>query len=66
MRDRRFGAAGDTVVIEECLAGPEVSFFVLSDGTRAADRLGPGPQRIFDETSGPIRAGWRIRAEPAV
>ena len=35
MVDRRFGDAGNTVVIEECLVGPEVSFFVLADGTRA-------------------------------
>ena len=35
MNDRKFGAAGDCIVIEECLSGPEVSFFVLSDGERA-------------------------------
>src|SRR5579862_3204654 len=27
MGERRFGAAGDRLVIEECLSGPEVSFF---------------------------------------
>ena len=38
MIDRRFGAAGERLVIEECLSGPEVSFFVLCDGdARAAD-----------------------------
>ena len=48
MRDRRFGAAGDTVVIEECLVGPEVSFFVISDGAaRVADWLGAGSQADF-------------------
>src|SRR5262245_6663750 len=31
MRDRKFGAAGDCLVIEECLTGPEVSFFAVSD-----------------------------------
>jgi phosphoribosylamine--glycine ligase len=35
MVDRRFGAAGARLVIEECLVGREASFFVLSDGTRA-------------------------------
>src|SRR5438105_688106 len=35
MRDRRFGAAGDRLVVEECLTGSEVSFFVISDGARA-------------------------------
>jgi phosphoribosylamine---glycine ligase len=34
MVDRRFGEAGARLVIEECLAGREASFFVLSDGTR--------------------------------
>ena len=32
---RRFGAAADRVLVEECLEGPEVSFMVISDGTRA-------------------------------
>ena len=32
MRDRRFGAAGDTVVIEECLSGP--GSLVLRDQRR--------------------------------
>ena len=35
MVDGQFGAAGSTVVIEECLTGPEVSFFALCDGVRA-------------------------------
>ena len=58
MRDRRFGAAGDTVVIEECLAGPEVSFFVLCDGTRALP-IGSAQdhKRIFDEDLGPNTGG---------
>jgi len=30
--DRKFGSAGDRVVIEECLEGEEVSVIVLSDG----------------------------------
>ena len=35
MDDRQFGDAGARLVIEECLTGPEVSFFALCDGTRA-------------------------------
>ena len=31
----RFGEAGRRIVLEECLVGPEVSFFVLTDGRRA-------------------------------
>jgi len=32
MVERRFGDAGETVVIEECLEGVEASFFALTDG----------------------------------
>jgi phosphoribosylamine--glycine ligase len=58
MSDRRFGAAGDTVVIEECLTGPEVSFFVLSDGVRAVP-IGTAQdhKRIFDGDRGPNTGG---------
>lgn len=35
MLDRRFGAAGECVVVEEHLTGPEASFFAVCDGRRA-------------------------------
>ncbi len=58
MADRRFGAAGDRVVIEECLTGPEVSFFVVSDG-RFALPIGTAQdhKRIFDDDRGPNTGG---------
>jgi phosphoribosylamine--glycine ligase len=58
MRDRKFGAAGDRIVIEECLRGPEVSFFLLCDGTRAVP-IGTAQdhKRIFDEDRGPNTGG---------
>jgi phosphoribosylamine---glycine ligase len=58
MRDRRFGAAGDCLVIEEHLTGPEVSFFVLTDGARAL-RIGTAQdhKRIFDNDRGPNTGG---------
>jgi len=58
MRDRRFGAAGDRLVVEECLTGSEVSFFVLSDGARALP-IGSAQdhKRIFDEDRGPNTGG---------
>jgi phosphoribosylamine---glycine ligase len=58
MRDRRFGDAGSAVVIEECLSGPELSFFVLSDGARALV-LGSAQdhKRAFDGDLGPNTGG---------
>ena len=55
---RRFGDAGGTVVIEECLTGPEVSCFVISDGQRSVTL--PAAQdhkRIFDGDVGPNTGG---------
>jgi len=58
MGDRRFGAAGDSVVIEECLTGPEVSFFAICDGERALP-IGTAQdhKRIFDDDRGPNTGG---------
>jgi phosphoribosylamine--glycine ligase len=58
MRERKFGAAGDRIVIEECLSGPEVSFFVVSDGARAVP-IGSAQdhKRIFDDDRGPNTGG---------
>jgi phosphoribosylamine--glycine ligase len=58
MAERRFGAAGERLVIEECLSGPEVSFFVVSDGARAVP-IGSAQdhKRIFDADRGPNTGG---------
>ena len=58
MRERKFGAAGDRMVIEECMTGPEVSFFVISDGARAVP-IGTAQdhKRIFDDDRGPNTGG---------
>ena len=58
MRARKFGTAGDRVVIEECLQGPEVSFFAICDGTRALP-LGTAQdhKRILDDDRGPNTGG---------
>lgn len=51
-------AAGGSVVIEEYLDGPEVSLFVLSDGTKVLP-LSPAQdfKRIFDGDEGPNTGG---------
>jgi phosphoribosylamine--glycine ligase len=58
MQDRQFGSAGSRLVIEECLTGPEVSFFVLSDGTCVLP-LGTAQdhKRIWDDDRGPNTGG---------
>ena len=55
---RRFGDAGATVVIEECLTGPEVSYFVVSDGRRClALPAAQDHKRVFDGDAGPNTGG---------
>jgi phosphoribosylamine--glycine ligase len=58
MAERKFGAAGDRLVVEEYLAGPEVSFFAVCDGSRALP-LGSAQdhKRIFDDDRGPNTGG---------
>jgi phosphoribosylamine--glycine ligase len=58
MEDAQFGAAGARLVIEECLEGPEVSFFALCDGTRALPiATAQDHKRIFDGDKGPNTGG---------
>ncbi len=58
MRDRAFGDSGAAVVIEECLAGEEVSLFALCDGTDAVF-LGAAQdhKRLGDGDTGPNTGG---------
>jgi phosphoribosylamine---glycine ligase len=55
---RRFGAAADRVLVEECLEGPEVSFMVISDGTRSeCFATSHDYKRVGDGDSGPNTGG---------
>ena len=58
MERRQFGEAGAAVVIEECLAGEEVSLFALCDGTSAV-LLGSAHdhKRMGDGDVGPNTGG---------
>ena len=58
MEQRQFGDAGSRIVLEECLTGPEVSFFALSDGTRAIPLMSAQDhKRAFDGDQGPNTGG---------
>lgn len=58
MVEGSFGAAGNRVVIEECLEGEEASIFALSDG-RALIPLATAQdhKRVYDDDQGPNTGG---------
>lgn len=64
-RARELGDAGATLVIEETLVGPEVSFHVVADGTRYV-ALAPAQdhKRIFDGDEGPNTGGMGAYSPP--
>ena len=58
MLDRRFGPSGDRVILEECLTGPEASYFVLADGvTFMTLASAQDHKRVFDGDTGPNTGG---------
>jgi phosphoribosylamine--glycine ligase len=58
LKDNRFGEAGAEIVIEEFLAGEEVSFFVLTDGVDAVPLASAADhKRAFDGDQGPNTGG---------
>jgi phosphoribosylamine--glycine ligase len=58
MVDRVFGDAGNAIVLEERLEGPEVSFFVIADGEYVVPLVAAEDhKRIFDGDRGPNTGG---------
>lgn len=58
MTDKAFGAAGDRVVIEECLKGEEASFMAFSDGKTVLPMASSQDhKRVFDADKGPNTGG---------
>jgi phosphoribosylamine--glycine ligase len=56
--ERRFGTAGDRVVVEEFLEGHEASFFALSDGQRVLPLVTcQDYKRLLDGDAGPNTGG---------
>lgn len=58
MTDSAFGAAGQELVIEECMTGEELSFFVLVDGKTALPLVGAQDHKAAgDGDTGPNTGG---------
>jgi phosphoribosylamine--glycine ligase len=58
MLDKAFGAAGDRVVVEECLTGEEASFMAFSDGRTVVPMASSQDhKRVFDLDKGPNTGG---------
>ncbi len=58
MGKKAFGAAGDRVVIEECLRGEEASFMAFSDGKTVVPMASSQDhKRVFDADKGPNTGG---------
>ena len=58
MTDSAFGAAGQELVIEECMVGEELSFFALVDGKTALPLVGAQDHKaVGDGDTGPNTGG---------
>jgi phosphoribosylamine--glycine ligase len=58
MKDRAFGAAGNKVVVEECLQGEEASFIAFTDGKEVLPLASSQDHKaIFDGDRGPNTGG---------
>jgi phosphoribosylamine--glycine ligase len=58
IREKKFGAAGNKVIVEQCLVGEEASFMVLIDGKNIVKLASSQDhKRIFDNDEGPNTGG---------
>ena len=65
MKRRAFGAAGDKVVVEECLAGREVSVFAFTDGEYLSPLVAACDyKRLLDGDGGPNTGGMGSYSPP--
>lgn len=65
MHQKAFGDAGSTVVIEECLEGPEVSVFAFTDGVHCSPLVAACDyKRALDGDYGPNTGGMGSYSPP--
>ena len=65
MEAKAFGAAGDKVVIEECLVGKEMSAFAFTDGSNVITMVAACDyKRVFDGDHGPNTGGMGSYSPP--
>lgn len=58
MEDKKFGESGSTVVIEECMVGPEVTVLAFCDGEHLVPMLSSQDhKRAYDGNRGPNTGG---------
>ncbi len=65
MEDKKFGESGSTVVIEECMTGPEVTVLAFADGEHVCPM--PSSQdhkRAYDGNQGPNTGGMGAISPP--
>lgn len=66
MQDKSFGTAGDEVLVEERMSGPELSLLVLTDGETAVPLLpSRDHKRAYDNDQGPNTGGMGAYGPPA-
>jgi len=67
MRQKTLGSAGESVVLEECLVGEEVSFIVLTD-SRGILPLAPTQDHkaVFDNDHGPNTGGMGAYSDDSI
>jgi phosphoribosylamine---glycine ligase len=65
--ERRFGAAGDRVVVERCLHGEEISFMALADGERVLPlATSKDYKRLGEGDTGPNTGGMGAHSPSGV
>jgi phosphoribosylamine--glycine ligase len=65
MEGKIFGSAGDSVVIEECLTGKEVSLLAFTDGKTVVPMVPACDyKRVFDNDQGPNTGGMGSYSPP--